>query len=572
MADTIPSCPKCSKAMKLRTSARGSFWGCTGWRKYGPSCNGSRPYRDPKLAAATEKWAADFNATPEQSNIFHYILNGTGHLVIKALAGTGKSTTCRVSMYKLPRHLKVIYLCFGKDNVREFNEKPLPENCEVMTINSLGNQIIHKAFPQLSDKAFEDKVASIIDELYHTAHPDAKETDRGLLNAVEKMVGLCQGCLIDGTDAAVLLELATKHDVELDAEFADEAMAMVPQVLAIDAERTSTFSFNDQIWWPIKLGLTVPKYDLVYVDEAQDLNACQHELAKRILNNAGRVVVVGDDNQAIYGFRGSDVDSIPNFAALLATTGLEVTELPLTVTQRCDRAIVAMAQQYVPELRARASAGEGEIINTAADAAMDLYRIGDMVLCRINAPLASIAYGLIRKGIKAIIRGRDIGTGLLLLINKSGQKNVGGLLAWIESWRTSEIEKWSKCRRAEQIAQRINDQSDCIVALCEGVNDLSELRANIVALFQNFEPSGAPRSAVVLSSIHKAKGLESDRVFWYAPDTTCKCAQDWQVRQERNLKYVAITRAKHTLVLVAEAGKGKGKNKSKATPADAIAA
>ncbi len=67
------------------------------------------------------------------------------------------------------------------------------------------------------------------------------------------------------------------------------------------------------------------------------------------------------------------------------------------------------------------------------------------------------------------------------------------------------------------------------------------------------------KSGVTLSTVHKAKGLENDRVFILRPDLLPlkrENQQPWEKMQELNLKYVAITRAKKALFFV-EANKDK---------------
>jgi superfamily I DNA/RNA helicase len=56
---------------------------------------------------------------------------------------------------------------------------------------------------------------------------------------------------------------------------------------------------------------------------------------------------------------------------------------------------------------------------------------------------------------------------------------------------------------------------------------------------------------LTLSTIHKAKGREWEQVYWLNRATTCPspwARQDWQKEQEKNLCYVAATRAKHELI------------------------
>ena len=73
------------------------------------------------------------------------------------------------------------------------------------------------------------------------------------------------------------------------------------------------------------------------------------------------------------------------------------------------------------------------------------------------------------------------------------------------------------------------------------INDAETLKERLQGLFAD------ESAAVWLSSIHKAKGLESDRVFILRPDRIelkHKNMRGWQIEQERNLHYVALTRAK----------------------------
>ena len=61
------------------------------------------------------------------------------------------------------------------------------------------------------------------------------------------------------------------------------------------------------------------------------------------------------------------------------------------------------------------------------------------------------------------------------------------------------------------------------------------------------------KNAVVLSTAHKSKGLEADRVLILTPSNfpmITKYSKDWEIQQEYNLKYVAYTRAKKELVFI----------------------
>jgi hypothetical protein len=88
------------------------------------------------------------------------------------------------------------------------------------------------------------------------------------------------------------------------------------------------------------------------------------------------------------------------------------------------------------------------------------------------------------------------------------------------------------------------EKIDIITMLAEGVESKEEVIAKIDALFSDVEKTG-----IQLSTIHRSKGLEADRVFIIHRDLMpSKYAKtDWEKEQEENLRYVAITRAKQHL-------------------------
>jgi DNA helicase IV len=96
---------------------------------------------------------------------------------------------------------------------------------------------------------------------------------------------------------------------------------------------------------------------LVIIDEAQDMNASQLLLAMKSCKKGGRIAVVGDDRQAIYGFRGADSNSLDRLKGELVAH-----ELGLTTTYRCPKVVVAGAARLVPDYTAAPAAPEGEML------------------------------------------------------------------------------------------------------------------------------------------------------------------------------------------------------------------
>jgi superfamily I DNA/RNA helicase len=171
---------------------------------------------------------------------------------------------------------------------------------------------------------------------------------------------------------------------------------------------------------------------------------------------------------------------------------------------------------------------------------------GDFVLSRVNAPLVSIAMSLLKRGTRTVIAGRDVGKGLQGLITKFKAKSIPDLMAKIANWEQREIDRITKryqLRPAvlEQRIEAISDQADMLTSLAEGAASVYEVTSNITALFSD----SSPGAVVTCSSVHRAKGLEAERVYVLA-DTLRSNTQE-----EVNITYVAITRAKKLLTYVA---------------------
>ena len=89
-------------------------------------------------------------------------------------------------------------------------------------------------------------------------------------------------------------------------------------------------NFDDLLYLAVKDGISLPKFDFIFVDEAQDTNAIQRALLRKIMKKTSRVVVVGDPAQAIYGFRGADSESMN-----LIAEEFDCKRLPLSISCRC---------------------------------------------------------------------------------------------------------------------------------------------------------------------------------------------------------------------------------------------
>jgi superfamily I DNA/RNA helicase len=266
----------------------------------------------------------------------------------------------------------------------------------------------------------------------------------------------------------------------------------------------------------------------------------------------GRFVAVGDRNQAINGFAGADCESFDKIARLPNTI-----ELPLSVNYRCGSNIVSLAQEIVPQIQPHSGAIEGEI-KSINKLAKNLFTPNTMVICRTSAPLVGMCCKLLQNGITAVVKGKDIGASLKSLIDGCKSNRIDSLMKYLDTTKEKVLKsviRDGKGKLSEDDAKQtpryaaICDKVACIENLLITAKSVNELKTTIDSLFTEENV----KNAVVFSTVHKSKGLESDKVVILLPNKLplrWKGQQDWQFEQERNLQYVAYTRAKKELVFV----------------------
>lgn len=525
--------------------------------------------------------------------------NTAPHVIVEARAGTGKTTTLVAALQVLkgqtPTDAKgnpiapspqqkavwdavalsrdaaktVGFVAFNKSIAEELKRR-VPAGCEAMTMHSLGYKAVTKAFGRCEPTSW--RVTDLICEILERDVREVRRSEPTLLSATEALVSLCKMNLVgadwsEGGDkwADELDRLAEHYDVDLNG-CRSRVFDLVPQVLEKCKDVRGKIDFDDMIWLPVVLNLPVQKFDLLMVDEAQDLNRCQQELAKRA---GSRLVLCGDPRQAIYGFAGADAESMPRMGRELSETDVGRVTLPLTVTRRCGKAIVEEARKIVPDFEAHETNPAGKISAYHYETedplpnrpAAGCYRThvedGNMVLCRANAPLVRQCFKFIKAGRKATIQGRDIGKGLTTLVEKLCKEPtapVTELIARLDDWLAKETAKeQAKRHPSEDRLQGLEDKHSCLSCFCDGSSTVADVRRRIDAVFT--EDKNAP--GIRLSSIHKAKGLEASRVFLLQPEGKevmpkwLERKPEWEREQARNLLYVAITRAVEELVYVA---------------------
>lgn len=488
-----------------------------------------------------------------QQAIFAFITDGEGNAVVEAVAGSGKTTTIveALEIIPEPENKRIGMLAFNNAIVREL-EPRVPEYVHVSTIHSLGFKICRK-LEELDPREplDNDKVGHLMSRWYPIAKSDverlgldqhARTINRIKRNQLRSIVALSKATLVNHNNTAKVMEMMEHYGID-DDENTQDVLSHLSELMQLCIDNTDHIDFNDMIWLPVvhpRLKNHFEKFDYLFIDEAQDLNKCQMEFVLNSLTHNGRIIAVGDRKQSLYGFRGADTEAIPRLI-----TSLNASTLPLSISYRCPSSHIANAKKIVPQIEASDTAIEGTWQNIAYTQFLKEVNPSDMVICRTNAPLVKPAFECIKAGKKAIIRGKDIGKQLVNFVERFEATNLSTLEILMSEYTEKEYDRLID-KDKELQAEMLIDKTDTIKTVAKECTKVSELIQKLQMLFSD------SNVGVVFSSIHRAKGLEAERVFILHSELLPhpKAKQDWEMVQEDNAKYVAFTRSKRDMFIV----------------------
>lgn len=322
------------------------------------------------------------------------------------------------------------------------------------------------------------------------------------------------------------------------------------------------------------------QYRFFVVDEYQDVSPLQHDLLSLWLGGRRELCVVGDASQTIYSFAGASSDYLVRFG----TEFPEARVVRLDANYRSSAPIIQLANRLMrgrPGALTLHAAGEGadrgptptvtrhadDAAEAAAVAAAIARRIADgappesiAVLYRINTQSIAVEAALARHGVPVQSRADsryfdqpEVRQAILLLRGASISvtdeplfKSVSDVLRGL-GWRQdppagggAERQRW--------------EALNALLTLAEEAPAGTTLSEFVRELLRRQEQQHAPtRSAVTLSTIHAAKGLEWDVVHIVGlaeGQLPIVFAQGLEaIDEERRLLYVGITRARRELAL-----------------------
>jgi hypothetical protein len=411
----------------------------------------------------------------------------------------------------------ILYLVFNKRNAEEAEGRMGP-NTTVRTFNGMGHRVWTKVVGKPLGKPETKKSQIILRELINAeAKPLQAEIWESFWEIISGVaMAKAIGYIPEGKypKARRLVSREALH-AKLDEVPSDLTSDFIDSVLEASIRQSykGHIDYNDQIYMPALFEGSFPKFPLVLIDEAQDLNPTNHAMVDKLVR--GRVMAVGDPFQSIYGFRGAVQGGMGALTGKFKMQGAD-----LSVSFRCPRAVVEASRWRVPQFK---WIKEGGHVERLSDLATHSIPDGAAIICRNNAPLFRLALRLLSNKRSVSVAGSDIGPRLIALMRKLGPDSMlkASVMSSIDGWLSERLAKESKT--AEDLAA-------CMKVFAEFGSSLGQAISYAEHLF-------GQKGTIRLLTGHKAKGLEFDTVYHLDP---------WLIgddEQELNLRYVIQTRS-----------------------------
>ena len=327
--------------------------------------------------------------------------------------------------------------------------------------------------------------------------------------------------------------------------------------------------FNDMILDFIKSDKS-PDFDVVFIDEAQDLSLMQWDMTKTIWNKTEDTFIAGDDDQAIFKWAGADVDS---FIALQD----QMINLPLIQSHRIPMKVHALAMGIINKIKNRINknwrpkTNEGNLHRHFDIDSVDMLKGEWLVLARTKFMLKEIEDTLYRKGLYYETKNK-----------RSYEKDLQESATDWEHLRQGQLMHSRDIQNIAQYMGESNWEKKKLKALAKdsfyGIDILTKgygLNTK-KTWYECFDNAGSKRityirkmrangeslksgARIKLSTIHSVKGGEEDNVI-ILPDLTYNTQQAYERNKddENRLFYVGATRTKEHLHIIEPRQEYKG--------------
>lgn len=486
----------------------------------------------PPLSAGHLRVASHAESPPQASATVRYddaqqrVIDCQDAMVVaEAFAGAGKTTTAIGFTDARPR-TKFLYVCFNRANAQEARMR-FGAHVECKTGHSLAWAAVGRKYG-----------AQIVQGGWRARQFQEEVRCRDVRTAV-----LAQS-ILTSFFASPDRQIEPHHTLDARAQLG----ALEAEIgLAMDAARAAWAAMKTpggaisvphdaylKVW-----ALSQPRlpYEHIVLDEAQDTNPVMVDVIRR--QTHAKLLLIGDRHQSIYGFRKAH-----NAMELFSAMGATVLKMPKT--WRFGQGIADVANALLSHFK-----GEDTPIVGAGPAKPPVKGAARCVLSRTNAGLYKEAADV--GGVGVFWVGGVEGYRVDLLLDawrlKSGERSA------IMTPALRQYASWQQFADEAEVTQEPESRM-----LCKFIETYGKDTPDLVRAFKTHALPSEKGARLILSTAHKAKGLDFDHVV-IGDDFECLTKaqaallaqpeaglpEEW--RQEINLLYVAATRARHRLTL-----------------------
>lgn len=549
-----------------------------------------------------------FEPTEAQKKIYEFVESGSGNGIIDAVAGAGKTTTLMGCVNHIKNIQDTLFCAFNTSIRREIQRKfqDMGVNVAVKTNHALGLQMLHgNKMVQLNDNKYKQilnengffkLIAPEIDAILQIKDAMSLSEMRAFREKESEKGTMAKYHHFNYSDYILhwimifLLELNNKFRLTLCDDNFESYREMENHFGIFEKERNYFFlpdelihyynanrlllkegnemaksqgiiDYTDMLYLPHHFNLRPNvQYGFVFVDECQDLSRAQIEIVSKYVKPDGRVLAVGDPYQSIYGFTGADPKS---FERVKSTFNCQT--LSLTDCFRCPVKPIDIAKTIREDIKGfKTEDGIVKILKSYE--VLSNIRPGDLVIARFRDPLRKLAMKLVNNDVKVHVHPDEveemIGDYKTYFTPSELRKKLddGNLETFIEKVELRNIQRFEKDYDNADPAVKAVRIKEAIDLLIDSLNffrnkfydwQLNTIGSILLRLTETLRYLG--NDAVKISTVHRAKGLENDRVFILEYNKMpVPRARLWEQIQERNLKYVAVTRPLNELYLCLE--------------------
>jgi superfamily I DNA/RNA helicase len=447
------------------------------------------------------------NDTKEQTRIIENIQNISNCMKINAFAGAGKTSTLIRIAEEYPNR-KFLYLAFNKA-VAEEAKKRFPNNVEAKTTHSLA----YRKIVQRGESLRGDYKIKEIGDILHLDFISAAIVNKMFL-------GFCNSSYYNIDELGEELVASGERNPFTYIRHAERLYEMMRR-----RELTITYSFMLKEFQLLQCAKYY-NFDYVMLDEGQDTNPVTFDIFNSF---SGRKIIVGDTHQQVYAFRGS-IDAMESVNADI--------NLKLTHTFRCKPHIADMANSVLSKYKAETT----QIVSVASGPESNETTA---YISRANASLIDLindfdSFNLTRNPVEIFKSSLSV-----LYYKRRQPDRIYAEYKFLKSF-DSVIEFESYLEETEDVELNVANQ------MVENYQDKLE------DLFLKADRCNSERSNITLTTAHSSKGLEYDKVVLLQDFPNLEDIRmsenfsEIQKKNEYNLFYVAITRARHSLVNMTE--------------------